>query len=155
MRSYEVTAEFGRIARCADHFRCRGSGFPRDFASNRFNGIGIQFGGCCKRLQNSTGPRRNVPRKFKCQTKLFDGYQFVYVWQSKFQSIPLCAVDAQPPRLLASSLLYEEGVYETKTDFEVDIIGRGGSPVGSARLYCAITCPIWIGSRHGRSDEWP
>jgi hypothetical protein len=72
----------------------------------------------------------------------FTRYQFVYVWQSKFQSIPLCAVDARPPRLLASSLLYEEGVYETKTDFEVDIIGRGGSSAGTALVQLPIACAI-------------
>jgi hypothetical protein len=63
---------------------------------------------------------------------LLDGYQFVYVWQSKFQSIPLCAVDAGSPSLQTSSLFYEEGVYETKTDFEGDLIGRGGSSAGCA-----------------------
>jgi hypothetical protein len=65
------------------------------------------------------------------ERKLFNEYQFVYVWQSKFQSIPLCAVDAGSPSLHASSLLYEEGVYETKTDCKGDNIGRGG---GAARF---------------------
>jgi hypothetical protein len=41
----------------------------------------------------------------RSEGKLFDGYQFVYVWQSKFQSIPLCAIDAGSPSLQASSLL--------------------------------------------------
>jgi hypothetical protein len=37
------------------------------------------------------------------EQKLFAAYQFVYVWQSKFQSIPLCAVDAPPPSVQTSS----------------------------------------------------
>src|SRR5580704_13631457 len=60
------------------------------------------------------------------ERNFFDEHQIVYVWQSKFQSMPLCAVDAQAPSLHASSSISEEGVYETKTDFEENPIGRGG-----------------------------
>jgi hypothetical protein len=66
------------------------------------------------------------------ERKLLDAYQFVYAWQSKFQSTPLCAVDAASPSLQTGSLFHEEGVYETKTDFAGDIIGRGGRAAGSA-----------------------
>jgi|HubBroStandDraft_6_1064221.scaffolds.fasta_scaffold23243_3 hypothetical protein len=45
--------------------------------------------------------RENIQR----ERKLLDGYQFVYVSQSKYESIPLCAVDASSPSLQASSLL--------------------------------------------------
>jgi|HubBroStandDraft_2_1064218.scaffolds.fasta_scaffold78410_2 hypothetical protein len=37
-------------------------------------------------------------------------YQFVYLWQSKFQSLSLCSVDAAAPSLHTCSSLYEEGV---------------------------------------------
>jgi hypothetical protein len=45
-------------------------------------------------------------------TEFINGYQFVYAWQSKFQSISLCPVDAWSPILQTSSLLQEEGGYE-------------------------------------------
>jgi hypothetical protein len=73
-------------------------------------------------------------KKMQNEEKLFKGYQFVYVWQSKFQSIPLCIIDAPAPSVQTCSLLSEEGVYETKTDFEVVIIGRGGGAAGFALM---------------------
>ena len=92
--------------------------------------------------------------KIRSQRSLSGEYHFVYALQSKFQSIPLCAVDAGSPSLLSSSLLYEEGGYESKTDFAGDIIGRGGCPAGTAPMHCAIACAInKVGTGNGRSKE--
>src|ERR1700719_3435171 len=96
------------------------------------------------------GCDENCCSGIRCERELLNGYQLVYVWQSKFQSIPLCAVDARSPSLQTCSLLYEEGGYETKTDFAGDIIGRAGSPAGAAFVQCACARAIRIGSRYAR-----
>jgi hypothetical protein len=89
----------------------------------------VQRGGIRKMQAGCAGMGR---RGIQHEKELFNAYQFVYAWQSKFQSTPLCAVDAASPSLQTGSLFHEEGVYETKTDFAGDIIGRGGRAAGSA-----------------------
>jgi hypothetical protein len=78
------------------------------------------------------GAAMKTAKKILRKRKFAGGYQFVYVWQSKYESIPLCAVDAGSPSLQASSLFQEEGVYESKTDFAGNTIGRGDVAAGAA-----------------------
>ena len=45
-----------------------------------------------------------------------DGMQTVDAWKSKFQSIPLCAVDARTSNLRSGISLYKDGVHEAQLD---------------------------------------
>jgi hypothetical protein len=83
---------------------------------NRFYRSGTRLGTGTELHKMQAGCEEICHSGIPRERKLFDGYQFVYVWQSKFQSISLCAVDAASPSLQTSSLLQEEGVYESKTD---------------------------------------
>jgi len=55
------------------------------------------------------------------KAQLFDAYQFVYVWQSKFQSIPLCPVDAGTSTLRSGSSLSKDGVHEAETEVQINL----------------------------------
>jgi hypothetical protein len=62
--------------------------------------------------KKQAGRHETHPRKISGKSVEVHAYQFIYVWQSKFQSIPLCAVDAPRPSLQRSSLFQQEGGYE-------------------------------------------
>jgi hypothetical protein len=95
----------------------------------QWRGSAILLFTCRKRRTWSTRSYRGA---FRRGEQFHVEFQFVYLSQSKFQSIPLCSVDVPDPSVQTCSLFYEEGVYETQTDFAGDIIGRGGDPTDFA-----------------------
>jgi hypothetical protein len=59
------------------------------------------------------GSRSRCPQTVHT-TIVFVRIQTVDVWQPKFQSIPLCAVDARISNLQFGSSLYKDGVHEAQ-----------------------------------------
>lgn len=55
-------------------------------------------------------PKTGIDCRLRRLCQFVREFQFLNVWQSKFQSWPLCSVDALSPSLQTCSLFYEEGV---------------------------------------------
>jgi hypothetical protein len=72
---------------------------------NSFPALNLNEESVAEPLRKQAGRDEKCDGENRIDAKFIDAYQFVYVWQSKFQSIPLCAVDAGSPSLQTSSLL--------------------------------------------------
>jgi len=108
-----VSGSFGRLTKCGLFCLGRNNRMNRGPTLDRAERIyphADNFSGLATwTRERGTYGEKNSACEDTYKPNIVFRYQFVYLSQSKLQSLSLCSVDATPPSLHTCSSLYEEG----------------------------------------------